>query len=129
MAAAKKKAAKAPPPREKLFKVWKTADRSLQVSLVAEPNDIDLSVENADSEEYVQLAVSVEQIDELMHILATAKGTILRYERGDQIASDEIDEAEEEDEIDEEEEVDFEGNEEDDVDDEDEEDSDEENQD
>jgi len=102
MAAAKKTPTKK---REQLTKIWHSGDGDVAMVLVADPGDFELSLENQKADELIQLAVSVEQIDELMAMLKTAKETVLRYERGDQITSDPLEE-EEEEELDEEEEED-----------------------
>jgi len=101
--------------REQLTKIWHSGDSDVAMVLVADPGDFELSLENQKADELIQLAVSVEQIDELMAMLKTAKETVLRYERGDQIASDPLPlEEEEEEELDEEEEEDDDEEEEDD---------------
>lgn len=86
MAAAKKTAKKAE--RERLTKIWKSADGDLALTLVADPGDFELTAENTGEDEFIGLAVSVEQIDELIKMLTVVKETVARYERGDQIASD-----------------------------------------
>jgi len=138
MAAAKKTAAKQPAAkkREQLTKVWKSGDGDLALTLIADPGDFELTVENTGADEFIQLAVSTEQIDELIAMLTTAKETVSRYERGEQIASDPLpvdDDEEEEEELDEDEEDDLDDedgeedldDEEEDLDDEEEEDADE----
>ncbi len=118
MAAAKKTATKNVAKQERLTKVWKSADGDLALVLVADPNDFELTVENVREDEFIGLAVSVEQIDELIKMLSVVKETLARYERGDQIASDQLPDPDPEEEEDDESEEDLDDEEEEDLDDE-----------
>ncbi|SRR5271157_3215245 len=119
MAAAKKTAAKKVK-QERLTKIWKSSDGDLALTLVADPGDFELTAENVGEDEFIGLAVSVEQIDELIKMLTVVKETVARYERGDQIASDPLPDPdpEEEEEDDDESEEDLDDEEEEDLDDE-----------